>query len=49
MAQITIEVPDEVYSAIELLAGVKGQSFDDFCFLAFVAGLNKNIRKKIPR
>ena len=49
MAQITIEVPDEVYNSLRILADAKGVPLDQFCFLAFVAGLNKNIRKKIPR
>lgn len=49
MAKVTIEIPDEVYNSLRILAAAKGVSLDDFCYLAFIAGLNKNIRKKFPR
>ena len=47
MAQIVIEVPEEVYNSLKVLAGVKGVPFDKFCFTAFVAGLSKTVRKAV--
>jgi hypothetical protein len=46
MAQIVIEVPDEVYQSLKALAASKGISFEDFCKAAFAAGFMKKFRKK---
>lgn len=45
MAKITIEVPDEVADSLRKLAAAKGITFEDFCKVAFAAGLAKNLRK----
>lgn len=46
MAKVTIEVPEEVVNAIRVLAAAKGVTYEEFCYVAFVAGLNKTIKKK---
>ena len=45
MARITIEVPDKVADSLRTLAAAKGVPFEQFCLAAFVAGLNKKLRK----